>query len=404
MSRDNKATIRAVIEPFVRPEPLREVATNDGYAEMAAEYDACVNGEIAGEPGADRIPVRQFGFTRLGEMGSIQPTDWVIKPIIERNSIVDMFGDPEVGKSFVGVGMACSVATGTPWHGKHVKQPGAAFYIAGEGLNNLHKRFHAWGLDHGVDLSAAPIFLSNHSTQLISLEEADRVADTIKQMADAAGVAPVLIVIDTLARNMGGDENSTADMSQFINAIDGALKHRFNACVLVIHHSGIADKNRGRGSGALKAGVDAEYQITRDDGVIRLKCLKMKDAAHPEPMAFSTRVIDLGVVDEDGDPVTSLVLQSEECEQPREAPKYPRGDTQKLVFEAIKQRLIVSTDFGKGHSPVGRPCVSVEDAIEAGAGALTCEAKRRKTLARRAIDGMLASGIYAKSGEWLWVK
>lgn len=353
---------------------------------------------------AERAPVRQFGFTRLGEMTSIQPTSWLIKPFLESNSLAVLFGDPAVGKSFMAIDMACSIVTGRPWHGHAVKQ-GAVFYIAGEGLNNIRKRFRAWELHHGADLSSAPLFISNHSAQLISLEEADSVATAVAQMADAAGVSPALIVIDTLARNMGGDENSTADMSQFINAIDGALKHRFNACVLVIHHSGVNDKNRARGSIALKAGVDAEYQLTRDDGrVIRLTGLKMKDAALPEPMAFSFRVIDLGLTDEDGDPVTSIAFQSEDYEQPREAPKYPRGDTQKLVFEAIKQRLIVSTDFGKGHSPVGRPCVSVDDAIDAGASALTCEVKRRKTLSRRAIEGMLASGIYAKSDEWLWVK
>ncbi|MGF6854355.1 AAA family ATPase [Paraburkholderia sp. CI3] len=333
------------------PKQIAELAAYAMRVEQRKEETKAGNAYV-NVPAApsESTPVRQLGFTRIGEMTGIEATSWLIKPVPEANSLVEMFGDPEVGKSFMAIDMTCSVGTGTPWHGKRVKQ-GAVFYIAGEGMNNIRKRFHAWGVHHDVNLSDAPIFLSDRSAQLMSLDEADSVATTIGQMADAAGVMPALIVIDTLARNMGGDENSTADMSQFINAIDGALKHRFNACVLVIHHSGITDKNRGRGSTALKAGVDAEYQLTRgDDGVIRLTCLKMKDAAHPEPMAFTSRVIDLGVVDEDGDPVTSLALQSEEYEQ-REAPRYPRGDTQKLVYEAVKQRLIVSTDFGKGHSP-----------------------------------------------------
>ena len=94
-------------------------------------------------------PVRQFGFIRLGSMPPIQPTNWLIKPFLESNSLAVMFGDPAAGKSFMAIDMACSIVTGTTWHGQRVKQ-GAVFYIAGEGLNNIRKRFRAWELHSPV--------------------------------------------------------------------------------------------------------------------------------------------------------------------------------------------------------------------------------------------------------------
>ncbi|WP_439560713.1 AAA family ATPase [Roseinatronobacter sp.] len=52
---------------------------------------------------------------------------------------------PSSGKSFLAVGIALSVATGTPFHGRDTKQ-GAVFFIAGEGRNGLARRFAAWGM------------------------------------------------------------------------------------------------------------------------------------------------------------------------------------------------------------------------------------------------------------------
>ena len=59
---------------------------------------------------------------------------------------------------------------------------------------------------------------------------------------------PVLIVVDTLARNFrGGDENQTADLNQFVAMMDD-LKARYASCtILIVHHTGHGDKQRGRG-------------------------------------------------------------------------------------------------------------------------------------------------------------
>ncbi len=202
------------------------------------------------------------------------------------------FGDPASGKSFVAVDVGLSVATGHPFHGREVKQ-GAVFFIAGEGHNGLARRFHAWSRARGVTLEGVPLFKSERAAQFLDKDSAQAVAQSVQELASQHG-DPTLIIIDTLARNFGaGDESSTRDMSEFIAAVD-ELKAQFTGCtVLIIHHSGHADKQRARGAMALKGALDFEYRIEKQDDQMRLVCTKMKDAPEPDDLAFAFRTVQI---------------------------------------------------------------------------------------------------------------
>lgn len=119
-------------------------------------------------------------------------------------------------------------------------------------------------------------------------------------------------MLSTRWRDFGGDENAAEDMGAFIANLDAFLRKpgEWDATVLVVHHSGKADKFTGRGSSALKAAVDSEYMLTKDEaGVVRMEATKMKDAEPPSPVAFTMHRVELGgLFDEDGEPVTSVAL------------------------------------------------------------------------------------------------
>ena len=125
---------------------------------------------------------------------------------------------------------------------------------------------------------------------------------------DALGQRPALIVLDTLARNFGGgDENGTPDMNRFVLACD-AVRTIYGCTVLVVHHSGHADKTRARGAIALKAALDAEYRLS-NEGALLLTATKMKEAELPPPLAMSLVGVELpGLLDEDGVQVTSAAV------------------------------------------------------------------------------------------------
>jgi hypothetical protein len=225
--------------------------------------------------------------------------------------LAQVFGDPGGGKSFVSIDLACCVATGRDWHGHQVQQ-GAVFYIAGEGHNGLARRFKGWELGNGTTLDGAPLFKSHRAAQLYDATEAALVADSIKTLSAECGHVPSMIVIDTLARNMGGDENSTQDMNSFIQHLDTYLRQDYKCCVLVVHHSGAMDKDRSRGSTALKGALDAEYKCQLDSGTktIQFESKKMKDAEMPAAKNFQITQVDLPILDKHGNAVKGAYLTS----------------------------------------------------------------------------------------------
>lgn len=249
-----------------------------------------------------------FEFSRADDL-ELTEIKWVVDDYIEADSLAQVFGDPGGGKSFVAIDLACCVATGKPWHGHDVKQ-GSVFYIAGEGHNGLARRLKAWSLGNGTSLAGVPLYKSHRAAQLYDATEAAVVAESIKQLSAESNTIPSMIVIDTLARNHGGDENSTQDMNAFIQHLDVYLRQPWKCCVMVVHHSGVADKDRSRGSTALKGALDAEYKCQLDSGTktIAFESKKMKDAEMPSPKNFQITQIDLPINNKNGMPVKGAYL------------------------------------------------------------------------------------------------
>jgi hypothetical protein len=226
-------------------------------------------------------------FRRVCEIVPRDPV-FLVDGLIEEDSTTVVFGEPGTGKSLVAIDLSASIATGTQFHGRHVLS-GAVFYIAGEGMSGLRRRFAAWEAVQGVSLDGAALFQSRSAVQMLDGSSAAMLIDAVEAMAIAHGM-PRLIVIDTLARNFGpGDENSTADMNRFVAALD-QLRERFaGSSVLVVHHSGHGEKGRARGSSVLRAAADAEYMVSRVDDALHLTCSKMKEAAPQPVQAFEIR-------------------------------------------------------------------------------------------------------------------
>ena len=251
-----------------------------------------------------------FPFVDVSELvADIKPVSWLVRDYFERDSLALVYGAPGGGKSFFSVDVACSIATGSSWMG-HKVHAGPVFYIAGEGHNGLARRFRAWEVAREVPLKSGQIYKSGEAMHVLDEASVANVSAQIGDLCARIGQPPALVVIDTLARNFGpGDENSTEDMSKFVSHVDTYLRKRFECCVLLVHHSG-HNAERARGSSALKAAVDAEYEISKDDGGnVRIRTTKMKDAEIPPDLMLRLKGVELpGLVDEDGAPVTSAIL------------------------------------------------------------------------------------------------
>lgn len=250
---------------------------------------------------AIETPKRRFELSKVGTL-EISEVQWVVHNYLEQDSFNLVFGEPGCGKSFISIDMACCIATGTPWHGHEVEK-GLVIYIAGEGHNGLAKRFKAWEIAHGVSLKDAPLYKSHRSAQLYDMQSALEVAEAVNAIVDAEDRPLRMVVIDTVARNMGGDENSTQDMNQFIEHIDALLRHPHKAAIMLVHHSGKASPGQARGSTALRGALDAEYMVEQDgtSRMIKMSNKKMKDGEVPADKSFSIAQIGLGVTGRDGE-------------------------------------------------------------------------------------------------------
>lgn len=267
------------------------------------------------------------------------------------------FGDPGCGKSFVAVAKACCIATGHSFYGRPVRQ-GLVIYLAGEGHNGLKRRTVAWERHTGQSLTDAPLYFSKAPARLLDATHADAVAAAVDTIAATEGF-PVLIVIDTLARSFaGGDENSTKDMNEFIAAVD-AMKARYPGCVvLIVHHTGHSDKQRARGSLALKGALDAEFRVEKDGPTIIVTCTKMKDADEPAPIAFNLTSVEIGT-DSHGKPVTSAAL----VETNAPTKRAPRLQGQALIAMQAFEDTVKDHGVTKGGEdfPTNRKCIALTD-------------------------------------------
>lgn len=224
----------------------------------------------------------------------------LIKGIVDLGTFSVIYGESNVGKTFVALDMAFSVATGTPWSGrKVVRRP--VVYIAAEGGRGINRRLSALTRKFPtVACDAAEFHLIKQSVNLLRADADLRpLVDAIKSVPDVG-----LVVIDTLSRALaGGDENSSVDMGHLVTNLD-ALRQRTGAHLMVIHHSGKNAARGARGHSLLRAALDTEIEIA--DDIIAVK--KQRDLEGGFQQGFSLVNVRLGS-DEDGDPITSCFVE-----------------------------------------------------------------------------------------------
>jgi hypothetical protein len=213
--------------------------------------------------------------------------------------------------------MAASVATGTIFAEKDVQQ-GAVLYLAGEGMNGISRRFSGWEKHTGFQIPKGSIHVS-HKT--ISMD--DKGAATLLAATEDMDQDIKLVIIDTLARHMTGEENSNRDMSAFITAVD-TIREEHGCAALIIHHTGHStDKsNRARGASAFYASLDFEFLLNGNKkGTGTIEGTKNKEGTRYPKRGFSLVPVELdGITNTKGDPVTTAVVEwNDFCEESSDA-------------------------------------------------------------------------------------
>lgn len=308
-------------------------------------------------PEADTYPLLDFAALQ-----ALPDPAWLIEGVMPDQGLGVLYGPSGSFKSFLALDWLLCVATRTPWHGHEIVSPGLGVYIAAEGTGGLPIRTRAWWEEHGrPDMSRA-----RWLTMAVNFRDREQMAK-LRRTLDSLPERPRLLVDDTMARSMvGGDENSSKDVGEFIAAIDSTPAN----LKLVVHHSGYAGTHE-RGSSALQGAADFRASVTRRGPLMELTCHKLKDAEEWKPITLrlephtsgSCTLSRVGALDAEAEKWAHLkaeVLAYVKANAPVSGNSVRRGVTGagKAISDALKEHeaegVIEHTSAGYEVCPEGR--------------------------------------------------
>jgi hypothetical protein len=122
---------------------------------------------------------------------------------------------------------------------------------------------------------------------------------------------PILVIFDTFGSLVGNtDENSASDVGRALRLVKETCRNGTTSS-MIVHHYGKDGSKGMRGSIAFKANTDFEFSLERQAStmITVMECVKMKDGENFYPIAMEAHIVDLGLVRQDGNTSTSLVIK-----------------------------------------------------------------------------------------------
>lgn len=278
----------------------------------------------------------KFSIAQAGTFAAGAAPGWMIKGVLPKAELAVVYGESGAGKSFVLIDMMGAIARGVEWRGMRVKQ-GRVVYVCAEGMAGFRKRLTAYGQHHGVDLNEIPLGVISDVPNLLSHDD-----KAIAKQVEAWGGADV-IVFDTLAQSTpGANENASDGMGKALEHCK-RLHVATGALIILVAHSG-KDSSKGvRGWSGIKGAADVQIEVVRaqDHRAIRLD--KQKDDKDGEEFGFKLHTVAIGE-DEDGEDITSCVIEHTAAVPKAERKREPRSDKHKLVLRMAKELVEVGDD------------------------------------------------------------
>jgi hypothetical protein len=213
--------------------------------------------------GEQALPV-----VRVAELASDEIAErWLVEQLWCANSVGVIGGAPKCAKTWLGLDMALSVATGTPCLGKYtVPEPGPVLvYLAEDALPAVRERIDGMARHRGLDLDRVEIHVITAPVLRLDQDrDRTRLWETVRRLR------PRLLVLDPLVRLHGIDENHAGDVAELL-AYFRSLQRQLGLSVLLVHHTrknaadGVAAGLVLRGSGDIHAFGDSNLYLRRTD-------------------------------------------------------------------------------------------------------------------------------------------
>lgn len=289
------------------------------------------------------------------------PRRWLIEGLWGAAAVGFIGGPPKCCKSYLGLDMALSVATGTACLGTYtvVESGPALVYLAEDALSVVRERVAALARHRGLTL--AEVNLHVITTSRLRL---DQVADRARLFETARRLRPRMLLLDPLVRLHAVDENSATEIAQLLAGLRD-LQRGLDLAIVLVHHTrkalpaGMAAGQGLRGSTDLHAFGDSNLYLRRLRGQLVLT-MEHRAAAAPEPVGLEL------VTTEEQTIHLAVTSPAPSGEANRGGQARQERSLDQAVLETLQRRPVMSRhalrkDLGVQNERLGRTLVRLED-------------------------------------------
>ena len=225
--------------------------------------------------------------------------EWLVESVIQRGANGFICSLPKVGKSWLAVDLAISLALGMPWVGFNVPQPVKTALITREDNPALTK----WRMRHLLegknrtlaDLEGRLYVNSREQTPEFRLDKPDLL---LSMIAELKVVKPEFVILDVFNVLHGADENDNTEMRAVVEELS-RLQREVGCSVGVIHHFNKQAEGsltqRLRGAGAIAGWAEWLIGLEKIPGErdTRKMQFETKAASELDPLSYIVRTDEL---------------------------------------------------------------------------------------------------------------
>tara|TARA_R100000995_G_scaffold30176_4_gene13444 strand:- start:1897 stop:3696 length:1800 start_codon:yes stop_codon:yes gene_type:complete len=355
---------------------------------------------VSAEPVIDVNNSDIFLTLDADEIKAVTEADDFVEGLLGAGQLSVLYGPSNCGKTFFMSDLCLHIAMGKTWRGREI-DAGGVLYVAAEGAYGIRNRIAAYKQYHELE-SGIPLTILPSSINMLDAEQdVEKLIRTIQVKAQELGNIQ-MIVLDTLARVMTGNENAAEDMGMLVINCD-KISQTTGAHVCLIHHSGKDESKGSRGSSSLRAACSTEIEIKKGGDVSVATVTKQREMEISGEFAFKLKVVEIGT-NQRGKTITScVVVEADKAESDRKKRK-PRGANQKILLKAMIN-LGAGGDLQDNRLGLPITCkgLPIDKFFELSKGKISCDARHKRSRFNDAISSLVADEFMGLENEFLWL-